>query len=56
MNKKGKELINKLNACRIIPLDYLRSIEVENFYAQKEKKEENLAIQRKESEKMNMKK
>ena len=53
MNKKGKELVNKLNACRIIPLDYLRTIEKDAFFEKKKKKEDNLAVQKEESERIN---
>ena len=51
MNRKIRETINKLNACRIVPVDYNQSIETLNFYYKKQKREENLAIYKKESSK-----
>ena len=52
MNKKGKELENKLNACKIIPDEYLRALETTNFYANWNKKEENLRVFTEESRKL----
>jgi hypothetical protein len=52
MNKKGKELENKLNACKIIPDEYLRALETTNFYANWNKKEENLRVFTEESKKL----
>jgi hypothetical protein len=56
MNRKGKEIENKLNACRIVPLDYIRALETQSFYDKKEKREENLALHKKESAKINYQK
>ena len=52
MNKKGKELENKLNACKIISDEYLRALETTNFYANWNKKEENLRVFTEESKKL----
>jgi hypothetical protein len=52
MNKKGKELENKLNSCKIIPDEYLRALETTNFYANWNKKEENLRVFTEESKKL----
>ena len=52
MNKKGKELENKLNACKIIPDEYLRALETTNFYANWNKKEENLRVFTEETRKL----
>ena len=38
MNRKGKEIQNKLNACRINPLDYIRSLEIDSFFERKKKR------------------
>jgi len=38
MNKKGREIENKLNACRIIPLNYLQLINKYNFIFNSTKK------------------
>ena len=56
MNRKGKEIQNKLNACRIIPLDYIRALEIDSFFEKKEKREENLALQMTETAKINFRK
>ena len=32
MNRKGKEIEKKLNDCRIIPIDYIRSLEIQAFF------------------------
>jgi len=52
MNKKGKELMNKLNACKIIPDEYLRSLETSSFYANWNKKEQNMNVFLNESQKL----
>ena len=56
MNRKGKEIQNKLNACRIIPLDYIRALDIDSFFEKKEKREENLALQMTETAKINFRK
>ena len=54
MNKKGKELEQKLLTCRIVPDEYLKNLEVINFYTNWNKKEENLKLFAKESKKINV--
>ena len=44
MNRKGKELMNKLEGCKIIPENYIRHLESVQFYTNWNKKEENQKI------------
>ena len=53
MNKKGKELEQKLNNCKIVPDEYLTNLEIINFYTNWNKKEENIKLFNKESKKLN---
>ena len=41
MNRKGKELLGKLEGCKIIPENYIRHLESVQFYTNWNKKEEN---------------
>ena len=41
MNRKGKELMKKLDGCRIIPESYIKHLETVQFYSEWNKKEEN---------------
>jgi hypothetical protein len=54
MNKKGRELENKLNSCKIIPDDYLKQLDTLNFYVNWNKKEENARVFMTESKKLNV--
>ena len=53
MNKKGKELENKLNTCKIVPDEYLENLETINFYTNWNKKQANISLFNKESKKLN---
>ena len=53
MNKKGKELEQKLNTCKIVPDEYLKNLETINFYTNWNKQEENIKLFNKESKKLN---
>ncbi len=44
MNKKFKELEKKLNDTKIIPEDYLASLETQNFYSAMQKKEDDIKL------------
>ena len=44
MNRKGKELMGKLDGCRIIPESYVKHLESVQFYTNWNKKEENQKI------------
>ena len=44
MNKIGKELETKLTNSRIVPNDYLKSLETLSFYAKWEKKDEETKL------------
>ena len=44
MNRKGKELMGKLEGCRIIPEAYIKHLESVQFYTNWNKKEENQKI------------
>ena len=54
MNKKGREIENKLNSCKIIPDDYLKQLDTLNFYVNWNKKEENAKVFMTESKKLNV--
>jgi hypothetical protein len=54
MNKKGKELENKLNASKIIPDEYLKKLDKSNFYSRLEKKEEEIKLFNTEFKKVNI--
>jgi hypothetical protein len=54
MNKKGKDLENKLNAAKIIPDEYLKKLEQSNFYTKLEKKEEEIKLFTNEFKKVNI--
>jgi hypothetical protein len=54
MNKKGKDLENKLNAAKIIPDEYLKKLEQSNFYTKLEKKEEEIKLFAAEFKKVNI--
>lgn len=44
MNKKGKELEKKLNEAKIIPDDYLKSLETVTFFSNLQKKEDDIKL------------
>ena len=44
MNKKFKELEEKLSKTKIISDEYLSSLEVQNFYSTKQKKEDDMKL------------
>jgi hypothetical protein len=54
MNKIGKELENKLTSSRIIPNEYLKSLDTLSFYSAWEKKEEEAKLFYNEVKKVNV--
>jgi hypothetical protein len=54
MNKKGKELENKLTAAKIIPEEYLKKLDKSNFFTRWEKKEEEIKLFNSEFKKVNI--
>ena len=54
MNRKGKELMKKLDGCRIIPESYINHLESVQFYTNWNKKEENQKIFTDEVKKINV--
>jgi hypothetical protein len=44
MNKKGKDLENKLNSAKIISDEYFKKLEQNTFYTKWEKKDEELKL------------
>ena len=54
MNKKGKELMGKLDGCKIIPETYIKHLESVQFYTNWNKKEENQKIFTDEVKKINV--
>ena len=54
MNRKGKELMGKLDGCRIIPESYIKHLESVQFYSNWNKKEENQKIFTSEVKKINV--
>ncbi len=44
MNKKFQELERKLNSTKIVSDEYLVSLETQNFYATRQKKEDDLKL------------
>ena len=54
MNRKGKELMGKLEGCRIIPESYIKHLESVQFYTNWNKKEENQKIFTDEVKKINV--
>jgi hypothetical protein len=54
MNKKGKELMGKLDGCKIIPEIYIKHLESVQFYTNWNKKEENQKIFTDEVKKINV--
>ena len=54
MNRKGKELMNKLDGCKIIPETYIKHLESVQFYTNWNKKEENQKIFTDEVKKINV--
>ena len=54
MNRKGKELMKKLDGCRIIPDSYIKHLESVQFYTDWNKKEENQKIFTEETKKLNV--
>jgi hypothetical protein len=54
MNRKGKELMGKLDGCRIIPESYIKHLESVQFYSNWNKKEENQKIFSEEVKKINV--
>jgi len=54
MNRKGKELLGKLEGCKIIPENYIRHLESVQFYTNWNKKEENQKIFTDEVKKINV--
>ena len=55
MNRKGKELMGKLEGCKIIPESYIKHLESVQFYSDWNKKEENQKIFTDEVKKINVK-
>ena len=54
MNRKGKELMGKLDGCRIIPESYVKHLESVQFYTNWNKKEENQKLFTDEVKKINV--
>ena len=54
MNRKGKELLGKLDGCRIVPENYIRHLESVEFYSNWNKKEKNQKIFTDEVKKINV--
>ena len=54
MNRKGKELLGKLEGSKIIPESYIRHMETVQFYTNWNKKEENQKIFTEEVKKINV--
>ena len=54
MNRKGKEIENKLSGCKIIPDEYIKELETLNFYVNWNKKEEQKKIFTSEVKKLNV--
>ena len=54
MNRKGKELMGKLEGCKIVPENYIRHLESVQFYTNWNKKEENQKIFTDEVKKINV--
>ena len=54
MNRKGQELIKKLDGCKIIPDSYIKHLESVQFYSDWNKKEENQKIFTDEVKKLNV--
>ena len=54
MNRKGKELMKKLDGCRIIPESYIKHLETVQFYSEWNKKEENQKLFTDEVKKINV--
>ena len=54
MNRKGKELMGKLDGCKIIPDSYIKHLESVQFYSNWNKKEENQKIFTDEVKKINV--
>lgn len=54
MNKKGKELERKLNEAKIIPDEYLKSLETQTFYTQWQKKDDDIKLFTSEFKKVNV--
>ena len=54
MNRKGKELLGKLDGCRIIPESYVKHLESVQFYTNWNKKEENQKLFTDEVKKINV--
>lgn len=44
MNKKGKELEKKLEDCKIVSNDYQKSIDTQSFYANYQKKDDEMKL------------
>ena len=54
MNRKGKEIENKLNSCKIVPDEYIKKLETLNFYVALKKKDEQQKIFATETKKINV--
>ena len=54
MNRKGKELLGKLEGGRIIPESYIKHLESFQFYSNWNKKEDNQKIFTDEVKKINV--
>ena len=54
MNRKGKEIENKLNSCKIVPDEYIKKLETLNFYVALKKKDEQQKIFAKKKKKINV--
>jgi hypothetical protein len=54
MNKKGKELEKKLNDTKIIPDEYLKSLESQTFYSSWQKKDEDVKLFTNDFKKLNV--
>ena len=54
MNRKGKEIENKLNSCKIVPDEYIKKLETLNFYVALKKKDEQQKLFATETKKINV--
>lgn len=54
MNKKGKEIENKINSAKIIPDEYLKELETLSFFTNREKKQSGLKMFADEVKKINV--
>lgn len=54
MNKKGKELEKKLNDTKIVPDEYLKSLESQTFYSTLQKKDTDIMLFSNDFKKLNV--